>query len=79
MLSKTFIDERYSKSEDLLEYFTISNIINKENKTDKNKNLDNNIETNIYIFTPYISTIVESSIKSNNNRWCKKFKNNIWK
>ena len=65
MLSKTFIDYRYSKSEDLLESFTISNLINEANKTDKDKNIDNNIETKSSIFTPYNSAIVESSIISN--------------
>jgi serine/threonine protein kinase len=65
MLSKTFIDYRYSKSEDLLESFTISNLINETNKTDKDKNIDNNIETKSSIFTPYNSAIVESSIISN--------------
>ena len=67
MLSKTFIDYRYSKSEDLIETFTISNLIKETNKTNKDKNTDNNIDTKSSIFTPYNSAVIDLSIKSNKN------------
>ena len=85
MLSKTFIDYRYSKSEDLLENFTLSNLKNDINKKNKNKNFDNNIESKSSIFTPYNSAINETSIlyntisnkdKDNNNAIIDDEKNN---
>ena len=66
MLSKTFIDYRYSKDEDLLENFTMSNLKNDINKNNKDKNIDNNIESKSSIFTPYNSVINETSILYNN-------------
>ena len=58
MLSKTFIDSRYSKQEDLLENFTISNLENDNNKINKEEYLDKNNESKSSIFTPYNSAIM---------------------
>ena len=73
MLSKTFIDYRYNKSEDLLESFTISNLkCDNQNKDKNDKSIDQNIITKSSILTPYNSMINDdiilyNEIHNNNN------------
>ena len=52
MLSKTYIDYRYAKIEDLKENFTLSNL-EREDKNSNNKNL--NVRTKSLILAPYNS------------------------
>jgi hypothetical protein len=66
MLSKTFVDYRYTKMKDLLENFTISNLKNDNN--DKTA-IDQNITTKSSILAPYNSMINEDIILYNENRY----------
>ena len=65
MLSKTFIDYRYNKMEDLIETFTLSNLKNDNNKNNKEKIIDNNNSSKSSILTPYNSAIYENSTPLN--------------
>ena len=56
MLSKTYIDYRFARVEDIKESFTLSNL-----KRDDNDNCDasnKNVETKSYILAPYNSKII---------------------
>ena len=66
MLSKTFIDYRNNKMEDLIETFTISNLKNNTNtNNNKEKIIDNNNTSKSSILTPYNSAIYDNSILFN--------------
>ena len=63
MLSKTFVDYRYNKIEDLLENFTISNLKCDNNKNIKKSNsIDINVNTKSSILTPYNSLIYDDNL-----------------
>ena len=76
MLSKTFIDYRYSKQEDLLENFTISNLKNDNNMINNEDYLIKNNESKSSIFTPYNSAINEC-ITNKDNIYDDKINNEI--
>ena len=60
MLSKTYIDYRYAKEEDLIECFSISNLRNDdETVCDNNNNIKNN-ETKSLILAPFNSMVTNS-------------------
>ena len=68
MLSKTFVDYRYTKIKDLLENFTISNLKNDNTNNDKNM-IEQNVITKSSILAPYNSLINEETLVRNENRY----------
>jgi serine/threonine protein kinase len=66
ILSRTFVDYRYSKTKDLLENFTLSNLKNDNKNNDKNT--EQNIFTKSSILAPYNSLNNEDNSSFNENQ-----------
>ena len=60
MLSKTYIDYRFAKVEDIIECFTISNLKNDDNDKTSNENNLKNHDTKSIILAPFNSMITNS-------------------
>jgi serine/threonine protein kinase len=70
IMSKTYIDYRKADIEDLIENFTISNLI----KNESNKNINKNITTKSSILAPY-NTLIQNE---ENDSYSEEYKNDLF-